>query len=704
MKLGPRLRLAFTGVSLISALAGGVGLYYVHQIDETMHEVTDVAGPAVQRGAYLATNVRDALVLTRDLYVERDPLQAREFERELDELAQHFSSDHERLVQLVGDRESMAGVRIATEHHAVFVDLGRRMTSARVTELEKEQTAVDSLVDFEITAEIMREMLGELVAREDVELEWARTRVEDSLSMATPAEQEGRGGELVSARIAAAQSALQLQQRIMEGRDCLRRCTDEADPSRLDEIEGEFRQIVMRANEDLESLLGLATGQVEQDAIADLTELLDGWDEIVLRADTGFFAARGAMLHAKRTAAELAVELQASADRVARAIDEAAADARDLSEHANRCGEAVVARARTLVVLCIVAGLLGAFGLATLIVRRIARPIARTAEVLSDIAIGRLDSPLEYEGRDDEIGVLASSCNRMVESLRDAVRVTETVAAGDLSRRVEVKSDEDDLALSVNQMIESLQGVADQANAIADGDLSQEAQIRGGHDELGTALQRMVESFRTVVEQAHAVAAGDLSVEVEPRSDEDQLRHALAGMVRRLREAEEERERVQWIKAGRALLTERMIAKQSLERLAAGILASVWDYVEADIALLYGAVGPNHLRLIGQHGRKRHRDPVDEIIVGEGILGRIAETGIRAGDRGLAPSSFGRVLQISDGTAPHMASLPIIGEEGLEGMLVLGAERPFSGSSLEFLERGSATSPPRSTPRATARR
>ncbi len=85
----------------------------------------------------------------------------------------------------------------------------------------------------------------------------------------------------------------------------------------------------------------------------------------------------------------------------------------------------------------------------------------------------------------------------LVPPLREALRVTQQVAAGDTSVQVEVRS-------------------GDEAGQMMAG------------------FRQMIESLRTTAQTAERIAGGDLTVEVRPRSEVDAVGHALAAMVERL--------------------------------------------------------------------------------------------------------------------------------------------------------------------------
>jgi methyl-accepting chemotaxis protein len=82
-----------------------------------------------------------------------------------------------------------------------------------------------------------------------------------------------------------------------------------------------------------------------------------------------------------------------------------------------------------------------------------------------------------------------------------AVDLADAVALGDLSKKIEVSSNDEigDLVKSLNSMTVNLNATAEIANAIAGGDLTVDTKPLSDKDTLGLALERMVVKLRAVV-------------------------------------------------------------------------------------------------------------------------------------------------------------------------------------------------------------
>ncbi|MRR38409.1 methyl-accepting chemotaxis protein, partial [bacterium] len=183
---------------------------------------------------------------------------------------------------------------------------------------------------------------------------------------------------------------------------------------------------------------------------------------------------------------------------------------------------------------------------------------------------------------------LLSSMKNMVESMRVLASAAEKVAEGDLSVKVEVRSEQDILARNLARMLTTLNSLQKETDhlisSVQDGKLDQRgdtAAFSGGWSELVAGINRLIEAFvvpihvtavsldrisrgdiperiseeyrgdfneiknnlnslidsmNAVTKLAQEIAGGNLMVEARERSAKDELMQALAAMVAKLRE------------------------------------------------------------------------------------------------------------------------------------------------------------------------
>jgi CheY-like chemotaxis protein/methyl-accepting chemotaxis protein len=174
--------------------------------------------------------------------------------------------------------------------------------------------------------------------------------------------------------------------------------------------------------------------------------------------------------------------------------------------------------------------------------RRIVKPILTLSHWAQRVAIG----DLYYEkvpAKNNEIEQTADSFSKMVASFQAVTDVCETIAIGDFTKTVDLRSEKDALGKAVNQMRNNLVEVVRQANNISLGDYSSKVVPKNEKDMLGVALERMTRTLHDAAMVAEEVSIGDYSLEVEIKGEKDMLGKALNQMIERLRESNADSQR-----------------------------------------------------------------------------------------------------------------------------------------------------------------
>jgi methyl-accepting chemotaxis protein len=161
-------------------------------------------------------------------------------------------------------------------------------------------------------------------------------------------------------------------------------------------------------------------------------------------------------------------------------------------------GSEEAANAKLLLISIIVASLLIAIGSAIWIALNISRSLSRAVGLADAVAIGDLSKTIEVSSN-DEIGDLVKSLNLMTVNLNATANLTDTIANGDLSVDIRPLSDKDTLGLAMKRMAANLNATAKIADTIANGDLTVDAKPLSDKDTLGLALERMVLKLRAIV-------------------------------------------------------------------------------------------------------------------------------------------------------------------------------------------------------------
>lgn len=206
--------------------------------------------------------------------------------------------------------------------------------------------------------------------------------------------------------------------------------------------------------------------------------------------------------------------------------------------------EAVVS-ARDLqlkVIVVVIATIVVVFLVAILAAGRIVRPILKLTGWARQVAIGDL-SYEETKDQKNEIGQMNRSFRQVVDSFRAVTDVCQTIAIGDFTKTVDIRSDKDALGIAVNQMRDNLVEVVRQANSISMGDYTGKVVPRSENDMLGIALERMTRTLHDAAMVAEEVSIGDYSLEVEIKGEKDMLGKALNQMIVRLNESNADSQR-----------------------------------------------------------------------------------------------------------------------------------------------------------------
>ncbi len=163
--------------------------------------------------------------------------------------------------------------------------------------------------------------------------------------------------------------------------------------------------------------------------------------------------------------------------------------------------------------------------------------------------------------------------------LGKAVGLADAVAMGDLSQKIEVKSDDEigDLVKALNGMVGNLNTTAKVADAIASGDLTVDAKRLSDQDTLGMALERMLGKLRQIVNDAVAASSNVASGSEELSASATQLSQGATEQASATEEAsasmEEMASNVKQT-ADNASQTEKIARQSSLDAEASGVAVS----------------------------------------------------------------------------------------------------------------------------------
>jgi signal transduction histidine kinase/HAMP domain-containing protein len=284
--------------------------------------------------------------------------------------------------------------------------------------------------------------------------------------------------------------------------------------------------------------------------------------------------------------------------------------------------------------------------LSLIVTRKFVYPIKRISEWAKQVAHGELVSK-DIQVAENEVGEMKNTFNWLVQSLQSFAEVSQSVALGDYSKTVKVRSDKDTMAISMNEM---------------------------------------VESFKNVVKQAKSIASGDYSTNIKPRSDQDTLGIALYEMTMKLREAHIEIMGQDWLKTGLNELGLKISGESSINELSDEVIKFLSRYLNAQLGFLFLKDDNNQLRLSASFAGSPGSLDKKTFSIGEGLIGQAARE--RKTITFFSSEFEGPKVDIGpDLIQPHHFIIsPILFEGQLIGVIELASFEAFEEQKQSFLQ------------------
>ncbi|HET7187560.1 MAG TPA: HAMP domain-containing protein, partial [Gemmatimonadaceae bacterium] len=122
----------------------------------------------------------------------------------------------------------------------------------------------------------------------------------------------------------------------------------------------------------------------------------------------------------------------------------------------------------------------------------------------------------------------------VAKPVKEAMRVADALAIGDVSVTVDVHSDDElgQLLRSMQEMVRYLRETAAMAERIGQGDVDVAVTPRSERDAFGNALVNMTRYLGDMAHVADEISAGRLDAQVKPRSETDRFGIAFVAMTR----------------------------------------------------------------------------------------------------------------------------------------------------------------------------
>lgn len=262
----------------------------------------------------------------------------------------------------------------------------------------------------------------------------------------------------------------------------------------------------------------------------------------------------------------------------------------------------------------------------------------------------------------------------MTTPLRQLVSHMNALARGDFKQTVDIKgaSEFEELSQAFNRVISTLQELADVTSTMAEGDYSHRVQVKSEKDILGIAVNAMLDDFNQIVEQANAIAEGDYRSDIHPRSTIDMLGKALLNMTNTLRENHQHVIEQNWLNEGLANLVAILSDPQDLLHLCQQSISGIARQTKARSAALYLLNAEKQLlQLSGGFALSEQDSHQKEYRIGEGIIGQVGleQRPLSIEQKNTGPYALS--IDLPQKQAQALYAFPLVYEKHLIGVGIL---------------------------------
>lgn len=160
------------------------------------------------------------------------------------------------------------------------------------------------------------------------------------------------------------------------------------------------------------------------------------------------------------------------------------------------------AEARTYMILLIIGAVGIGIGFGIVVARVISKPVVELTNAAEKLAIGDINVDINSSFK-DEIGMLSKSFNKMVLNIKDQAFAADKLSEGDLTIKVNVKSEQDVLGRSLAKMVEKISEVVENVVAASDN-------VAAGSQQMSSSSEQMSQG---ATEQAAAAEEASSSME-----------------------------------------------------------------------------------------------------------------------------------------------------------------------------------------------
>lgn len=142
----------------------------------------------------------------------------------------------------------------------------------------------------------------------------------------------------------------------------------------------------------------------------------------------------------------------------------------------------------------------------TLVRKNITKPLLELAQAARQIADGDVGVHLPGGNSRDEIGLLTSAFQTLLDFFQTMASLATSIAAGQLHQEITPRSEKDVVGKDFQRMVSYLNEIASVAKNVAEGDLAVQVRVRSDADEFAQVIKSMTEKLRTLIVQIRTSA------------------------------------------------------------------------------------------------------------------------------------------------------------------------------------------------------
>ena len=201
---------------------------------------------------------------------------------------------------------------------------------------------------------------------------------------------------------------------------------------------------------------------------------------------------------------------------------------------------------------------------------------------------------------------------------------------------------------------------------------------------LARLILRPVDELQSATE---LIVEGDIDARVDNDTHDEigDLARAFNHMVDKLHQVSSDNEKVQWLKAGQAELSDQMRGEQDLAELSRNVVTYLAKYIGAQVGVFYAADKEGRYNLQGSYAYTRRKSISNKIEPGEGVVGQAALEKEIIVVSDLPDDYISMGSGVGTASLRNLVVVPAIYAGSVKAIIELGAVKPFDDMQLELL-------------------